>query len=44
MNEPQLLTFSKKIILHCESVVFSGKSFVKRENLDRQLDRKGSKQ
>ena len=33
-----------KIILHGETVVFSGKSFVKRENLDRQLDRKGSKQ
>lgn len=26
--------------LHCESVVFSGKSFVKHENLDRRLDRK----
>lgn len=44
MNELQLLTFSEKIIFHCESVVFSGRSFVKRENLDRQLDRKGSKQ
>ncbi|WP_181388810.1 hypothetical protein [Limosilactobacillus reuteri] len=33
-----------KVTLHCESVVFSGRSFVKRENLDRKLDRKGSEQ
>lgn len=33
-----------KVTLHCESVVFSGKSFVKREDPDKQLDRKGSKQ
>lgn len=30
--------------LRCESVVFSGKSFIKREDPDRKLDRKGSKQ